>query len=303
METTTLGKRIWKNRLAYLFISPTIIGLMVFNFYPFFIAVTKSFYRWSGSFSKTYGINEFVGLQNYIDLFNDKVFLNSWLNLFFFIITGIVVNIVFPFLNAELIYAIKDGGKRYFYRVMFIVPLVIPAMVIFLLWKFIYNPQFGVVNRVLQAFDSEAFVAVLGNVDTVKWGIRFMGFPWVGGILLLIYLAGLSSINPSVIEAAIIDGANKWNQIRYIHIPLLMGQFKLVIIMTIISEVQDFVKIMVVTDGGPGFASVVPGLYMYKQAFGQNAYGYANAIGVTLLVFILTLSLISNKLMKSKRTD
>lgn len=293
-------RSLWKNKFVYLAIAPTLIGLLVFNFYPFAITITKSLYVWSGSFNSDYGINQFVGLDNYVRLFKDEVFLTSWGNLLFFIITGILANVLFPFINAEFIYNLKSSKMQYVYRVLFVVPIVIPVMVVFLLWKFIYDPQYGVVNRIASWFNPDYFVTVLGDPELVKWGIRFMGFPWVGGIVLLIFIAGLSSIDRSLIDASIIDGASRWKRILKIDIPLLFTHFKLAVVLTIIGEMQDFVKVFVITDGGPGYSSMVPALYMYKQAFEQNEYGYASAIGVTILIVILLLTVINNHLLKSR---
>jgi len=283
----------------YLMIAPTLIGLTIFNFYPFFLAIYKSLFEWSGSFIEGYGVNKFIGLKNYIELFHDEIFWQSWRNVFFFIITGVIVNFTFPFINALLIYSVRKSNYSFYLRVLYIAPLVVPTIVVFLLWGFLYDPNIGLIGRIAEITQiNGGFIDLLGNIKSVKWGIRFMGFPWVGGIVLLIYLAGLSAIDKSLHEAAKIDGASTLQRIFKIDIPLCANQFKMVFILTVIGEIQDFVKIKVITDGGPGYSSYVPGLYMYKLAFGNSDYGKANAMGVTMLIVMLTISIFSNKIFK-----
>lgn len=290
------------NFAPYLMILPIMILLAIFAFYPIILSVLKSFYRWSGTFDSEHGFNEFIFLKNYIDLFSDEIFLQSWLNTLFFTVTGAVINLVFPFLCALLIFSLNNEKVSYRWRVAFVAPMVVPSMVIFLLWQFIYDVDVGVVNNVLSILGMNK-VDLLGNPSSVKWAIRFMGFPWVGGTYLLIYIAGLSGIDNSLREAARIDGAGALRTVFFIDIPLSTPQFKMVFTLSVIGEIQDFVKIQTITEGGPGYSSYVPGLYMYKTAFDSNEYGKACAIGVTMLLVMLLCSFLINKLFKTEEVD
>ena len=290
------------NFAPYLMIVPIMILLAIFAFYPLILSVVKSTYRWSGTFSDTAGINQFIGFDNYVALFQDEIFLQSWANVGFFVISGAVVNMIFPFMCALFIFSIKDETVSYRWRVAFVAPMVVPSMVIFLLWQFIYDVDMGVVNNLLTLFGGSK-VDLLGTPDTVKWAIRFMGFPWVGGTFLLIYIAGLSGIDNSLREAAKIDGASPLRTIFTIDVPLSKPQFKMILTLSIIGEIQDFVKIQTITEGGPGYSSYVPGLYMYKMAFDSNEYGKACAIGVTMLVVMLLVSFIINQAFKTESVD
>ena len=286
----------------YIMILPIMILLAIFAFYPVALSIIKSTYRWSGTFNNEMGINQFIGFKNYVELFKDEIFLTSWLNTLFFVISGAVVNLIFPFLCALLIFSIKNEKKSYMWRVAFVAPMVVPSMVIFLLWQFIYDVDMGVVNNVLTLFGLDR-VDLLGRPESVKWAIRFMGFPWVGGTFLLIYIAGLSGIDNSLREAARIDGATPLRTIFAIDIPLSKPQFKMILTLSVIGEIQDFVKIQTITEGGPGYSSYVPGLYMYKMAFDSNEYGKACAIGVTMLIVMLLVSFAINKLFKTESAD
>ena len=290
------------NFAPYLMIVPIMILLAIFAFYPLILSVVKSTYRWSGTFSDTAGINQFIGFDNYVALFQDEIFLQSWANVGFSVISGAVVNMIFPFMCALFIFSIKDETVSYRWRVAFVAPMVVPSMVIFLLWQFIYDVDMGVVNNLLTLFGGSK-VDLLGTPDTVKWAIRFMGFPWVGGTFLLIYIAGLSGIDNSLREAAKIDGASPLRTIFTIDVPLSKPQFKMILTLSIIGEIQDFVKIQTITEGGPGYSSYVPGLYMYKMAFDSNEYGKACAIGVTMLVVMLLVSFIINQAFKTESVD
>ena len=286
----------------YIMILPIMVLLAIFAFYPIALSLIKSTYRWSGTFTKGMGKNEFIGLKNYSELFKDEIFWQSWKNTIFFVVSGAVVNLIFPFMCALLIFSLKNGKASYRWRVAFVAPMVVPSMVIFLLWQFIYDVDTGVVNNVLSLLGMKK-VDLLGNPRSVKWAIRFMGFPWVGGTFLLIYIAGLSSIDNSLREAARIDGASPIRSILAIDIPLSKPQFKMILTLSVIGEIQDFLKIQTITEGGPGYSSYVPGLYMYKTAFGSSEYGKACAIGVTMLVVMLFVSFVINKLFKTESAD
>ena len=286
----------------YIMILPIMVLLAIFAFYPIALSLIKSTYRWSGTFTKGMGKNEFIAFQNYRELFKDEIFWQSWKNTAFFVISGAVVNLIFPFMCALLIFSLKNGKTSYRWRVAFVAPMVVPSMVIFLLWQFIYDVDTGVVNNVLSLLGMKK-VDLLGNPRSVKWAIRFMGFPWVGGTFLLIYIAGLSSIDNSLREAARIDGASPIRSILAIDIPLSKPQFKMILTLSVIGEIQDFVKIQTITEGGPGYSSYVPGLYMYKTAFGSSEFGKACAIGVTMLVVMLFVSFAINKLFKTESAD
>lgn len=290
------------NIAPYIMILPIMVLLAIFAFYPLALSIIKSTFRWSGTFGNAAGINEFVFLKNFTELLKDEIFLKSWVNTLFFVISGAVVNLTFPFLCALLIFSNKNPKVSYRWRVAFVAPMVVPSMVIFLLWQFIYDVDMGVVNNLLSLVGIGK-VDLLGNPQTVKWAIRFMGFPWVGGTFLLIYIAGLSGIDNSLREAAKIDGATPLHIVFFIDVPLSKPQFKMILTLSIIGEIQDFVKIQTITEGGPGYSSYVPGLYMYKMAFDSNEYGKACAIGVTMLVVMLFVSFMINKVFKTESVD
>jgi raffinose/stachyose/melibiose transport system permease protein len=127
----------------------------------------------------------------------------------------------------------------------------------------------------------------------------FVGFPWAGGLAMLIYLAGLQQIPGETIDAAIVDGVGSWGRFFYIELPLVLGQVKLLMVLLLIGNIQQFTLPLVMTGGGPGWATMVPGLRMYFVATGESRYGYASAIGVALFLVILALTFINQRYLRS----
>lgn len=287
--------------MPYLMLLPTFIFLGVFYFYPLYVAVTKSFFNWSGGFGT--GINKFVGLRNYVRIFTDSRFHTAWLNTLFFVVAGVIINLTLPPLFAILVS--RFGPKSsYILRIINVIPMVVPSVVVFLLWKTIYNPQYGLLTQIVQLFSPGEVVDILGSPDLVKWGFVFMGFPWTGGTTFLIYYAGIGNISDDVLEAARLDGANAFKQIVHIYYPLLVPQFKMLTAMQVISSVQNFVNIQTITGGGPGDATYVPGLYIYDMAFGgSNRYGVAAAASVVMTLVICVLVLLNNFVFSRRQKD
>ena len=131
------------------------------------------------------------------------------------------------------------------------------------------------------------------------WSLAFIGFPFAGGINILVYYAGLAGIPESVHEAAVLDGATGLRKFLRIDVPLVLSQIKLLAILTIIAGVQSFEGVLILTRGGPGFRSMIPGLWMYFNAFSFQRMGYACAIGVILFLLILALTVLNLKYFRS----
>lgn len=293
-----LGKEIWKRRLAYLFIAPLIIGLLIFSYYPPIYGLTLSFFE-----KHSVGDTIFVGIKNYTDLFKDEVFLNSIPTMFYIMIPRLLIGIVVPLIMSELIFGVKSLKMQGVYRVLVLVPIVAPGVVGTLIWRNIFDPTNGLFTTVLRT------LGIMGNSQVIDWlgdpqwvipSIIFMGFPWIGGTSVLIYMSGLMSISTEVIEASRLDGASVMYRIWKIDLPLLIGQIRYFLIFGLIGGFQDYSTQIVLTDGGPGYSTYVPGYYMYQQAFMHDNMGYASAIGSVMFVVIMIVSLIAFKFVNSK---
>jgi raffinose/stachyose/melibiose transport system permease protein len=188
----------------------------------------------------------------------------------------------------------------YFYRVLFVVPMVVPGMVVLMIWRFIYSPNLGLLNEVLRVIGLGALARPwLGDFQLALLAIVFIGFPWIAGIGTLIYLAGFQAIPNELLDAAAIDGAGTWARFRRVEIPMVLSQIKLLVILTVIGALQNFATIMVMTNGGPGTTTMVPGLYLYRNAMYYNKMGYACAIGTLIFIITLVLTYLNTRYLRS----
>ncbi len=291
----SLATRLRKSGSIYLFLLPTFLLLGIFTFYPIVSAFWHSFFRWNGMTS------EFVGLGNFREMFTvDQAFQASLPNVALLTVFRLAVAMTVPLLAAEMIFSLRNRGTAYVWRVLLVVPMVIPFMVIILVWLFIYDPQAGILNTLLRSMGLEEWTQIwLGDMRLALWCIAFFGFPWVSGLNLLIYLAGLDSIPNELFDAAAIDGAGRVRRFFSLDVPMIMGQLKLIFILTLISQVQNFQDVLIFTNGGPGNATRVPGLVLYHSAFFYNKMGYASAIGVLLFVVIFIITAINMRFIRS----
>lgn len=224
--------------------------------------------------------------------------------------------------TAVCIHRLRSDRWQYCYRVLFVVPMIIPQMVGLLIWKFFYDPNVGALNQflvttrlhhVLAWFDrwvlhlgvfNEPFKpAWLGDPTLIIPALVFWGFPWVGVVGVLIYLAGLQNISNDVYEAAELDGISWWGKFWLIEFPLIMTQVRLNLILMIIGTFQayGFQYILLGAEGGPQNKGLTPGLYMFYQAFQEQNYGYACAIGLILFFIILVLTIINQRYVRVQK--
>lgn len=291
-HTARFLRRHWK---GYAFLIPVFLVLATFKYVPFFNAVLMSFYNWNGA-----NIREFIGLDNYIQLFQDPVFFTSLKNIGIFTLSGIAIQLTFPLLAAVLVFHITNKKLQDQLKVWFIIPLVIPSMVIFLTWQWIYAGDYGVLNEMLKLLGLESWThAWLGESKTAIWSVIFVNFPWIGGINFLLYLAGLMSISSELFEVSKLDGMNAWQRFFHLEFPLVRSQIKLVVVLTIIQQIQSFENVLVLTNGGPGNSTITPALYLYSKGFSYNEMGYASAIGVLLFIVMLMLTWVNNRFVKN----
>jgi len=223
---------------------------------------------------------------------------------------------------AICIHRLRSEKWQYFYRVLFVVPLIIPQMVGLLIWKFFYDPNVGPLNKILVTtgidkilmwmdkwvfhlgvFNPPFKPAWLGDPSLIIPALIFWGFPWVGVVGVLIYLAGLQNISNDVYEAAEIDGVGWFRRFTSIEFPLIMTQVRLNLVLMIIGTFQayGFQLILLGAEGGPRNKGMTPGLYMFYQAFNEQKYGYACAIGLMLFFIILILTVINQRYVRIQK--
>ncbi|MDD4107096.1 MAG: sugar ABC transporter permease [Prolixibacteraceae bacterium] len=290
--------RIWKARYGYLFILPLMLGLAVFSYYPAFSAIYHSFFDWDSA-----GDSIFVGLGNFVELWQDKVFLESFITMIIIQIPKLLIGIFFPLIMAELIFNLKSNKSQYWYRILILLPIVTPAIVGTLIWKFVYDPNNGLMtalSRTLGLLSENGVIDWLGDPNWVVFSIIFMGFPWIGGTSVLIYMSGLMDIPTEVLESSRLDGCNTIRRIISIDLPSILGQVRYFLITGIIGALQDYSIQLMLTDGGPGYSTMVPGYYMYVEAFRANRMGYACSIGTSLFLIVFVLTILTRKFVNNK---
>lgn len=281
---------------AFLWLSPAIFLLLIFSYYPPIRTLMFSFTDANGA-----GIGKFIFFDNFIELFVSPVFHRSLLNVIIFIIVGMIVGNAATIFLAELLYNLKSRFAGAVYRYLFILPVLVPSVVVILIWQYIVfaGGDSGIANRLLGIFGGDNqnwyFDPKLAPVSII-----LTAFPWVAGTSFLIYLAGLQNISSGVIEASKLDGANLLQRIIRIDIPLLNGQIKYFVVMGIIGGLQNINLQVLVTGSGPGTtnATNVPAFMLYEEAFTYDRYGYASAIGVVIFLMTLVFTIINMKKLK-----
>lgn len=277
-------KKHWK---LYAFLIPVFIPLIIFGYLPAVDAFKLAF-----TDSKS---GAFVGLQNFIDMASDRKLIKSIGVMLKLLVAGLVTGNIPALLMAELLYNLRSKKASGAYRFLFIIPMMIPGLVVYLMWQYmIFESTYGLANALMTALGLPE-QAWLNGTSTALISLILIGFPWIAGTNFLIYLAGLQGIPESVLESCKLDGATFRVRFFKIDLPLLLGQLKLMLIMGIINGMQAFGLQLMTTDGGPRYSTMVPGLWMYKRAFEFSDFSYASAIGLAMFLVILVLTILNNR--------
>ena len=294
-----LNFRTRQKLVGYLFILPTYVFFLVFIAIPFFGALGISLTEWAG-----YDQPRFIGVTNFVNLYHDRVFWIALKNTFLFTAATTALQTTLPLLVAVLIHAGWRGSV--FFRTVLFIPVVISFVVSGLLWRIIYDANFGVLNGILTAIGLEAWTQPwLADPSTAMPAIIFVSLWQSLGFYMLIFFAGLQSIPSELYESASMDGANTWQKLIHITIPMLWPITTVVIVINIIGGVKVFDVIYAMTTGGPNHATEVLGTYLYITAFGATgggspSMGYAAAIGVVILVLAMLGTIIQFRVTKER---
>lgn len=253
-----------------------VVFFSVFLVIPIGIAFAGSFHEWN-PLSGTY---KFLGLKNYINVFKSPLFHTSVLNTFIFSVVVIIFRVG---LGLGIAYAINSSFVKYksFFRAVYYMPVVTPMVAVAFVWKFMYNPQIGAVNQLLGLH-----VNWLMNPKTALLAVMIMTIWKDFGYAVVMYMAGLYSLPSDSMEAAKVDGANAWQTFKYITLPLLKPMTLFVVITSIISYIQAYVQILIMTEGGPGTTTYLASYIIYDEAFVKYNFGYASAL--SFVMFVIT---------------
>ena len=287
-----------KKRLQRLnwFYVPAVVLMILFIAYPLGNAIYLSFFKWNGYSVK----KDFIGVQNYISMFNDKTFVSSLRNtlLYGFVCTFLqqVIGLAMAvFLNTKF----KGRGIA---RTVIYMPAIVSGIVMGYIMYFFFQTKGGVMNDILSSMGL-ATVDWLGNGNTAIAVIIFINTWQFVGVSMVIYLAGIQGVSQSYIEAATVDGANAWQRFRFITLPLLQPALASSIIYNLIGGLKLYDVIIALTDGGPAKKTHSLATYIANRYFDAERAGYAAAIGVFSFVMIMVISMIVNGYFRKKEVD
>lgn len=266
---------------GYLFIMPFILGFLFWFFAPALVAVWLTFTDWN-----LIRTPRFVGFDNILRMGTDKLFWQSLKVTTLYTLASVPLGLILALLLALLINTKVKGIA--FFRTIYYLPSIVPAVASAVLWAWIFNTEFGLLNAVLRVFGIPR-IAWLQDPTYALWALIMMSLWGVGGAMI-IYLAGLQGIPDVYYEAAEIDGAGRWSQLLNITLPLLSPVIFFNLIMSIIGTFQVFTAGFLITDGGPQNATLFYVLYLYRNGFEYLDMGYSAALAWVLFLIILALT-------------
>ena len=275
-------------RWGWFFIAPWIVGFLLFTAFPVATSLFLSFTQY-----ELITAPNWVGANNYVDLFSaDRLFILSLYNTAYYVLFSVPLSIILAFVLSMLL-NVKLHGMN-FYRTVFYLPAVTSGVAVSLLWMWLFNPQFGLINFLLRSLGLPA-PAWLVDPAWSKPAFIMMSLWGVGGTVV-IFLAGLQGVPRSLYEAAQIDGANTWQCFWNITVPMMTPVIFFNLVMGMIGSFQVFTQAYVMTNGGPQDSTLFYMLYLFRQAFKLLRMGYAAAMAWILFIIILVLTLIQFRL-------
>jgi len=268
---------------AWLFLLPSMIGMLVFVIGPAVSSLVLSFFEWD-----MISAPSFVGVENAKELTNDSLFRRSLVNTLYYTIVSVPLSIVCSLLLALIVHRGLRGMA--FFRTVYFLPVVSSAVAIALVWRWIYNADYGIVNILLRGVGLPG-PDWLGSTEWSMPAVILMSVWKEVGYLMVLFLAGLQSLPKEIYESVSLDGATPWQRFRSITLPLLSPTTFFVLIVQLISAFQIFTEAYIMTEGGPADSTLTVVYYLYNQGFRYFSMGYASAIAWVLFLIILLVTL------------
>lgn len=273
----------------YLFLVP---ALAVFGFAvlaPMLLTVGFSFTEWNG-----FGPMTFVGVDNYARAAADAIFRDSFVHVVIYILATLVLEVAVGLGLAGLL-SVRRGGL--WFRVAFFAPVMLPLVVVAVLWSFVYNADFGLINAGLGAIGLTELQRIwLGDTSTALLAVSFVS-GWVfAGFYMMIFYAAFRQIPHEVLEAARMDGAGEWALFRQVKVPMIRNAIAVAILLCVTGGFQGFDLFFVLTNGGPYGSTEIPTTYLVKTVFRNGDVGYGSAMAVVLTAIVLGVGLLYTRL-------
>jgi ABC-type sugar transport system permease subunit len=292
MMTLILRSLRYRPALAVLLL-PSLVLIGVFSYYPAVRSLIGGFYQWNGFSPPSY-----AGVSQFKQYLQSPTFGTEAKNLAALVGGNILITLVSQFTAAEIVVHLPARAGA-IARYLLVLPIVLPPLVLIEVWAYLLQPGSGLVDRVFGAVGLPE-PSWLSDPNLALVSILLIGFPWISNLGFLIFLGGLQNLPKDIVDASRLDGLGGIRRVFAIDIPLLLPQFRIVVILSGIYAVQNFIPILLLTNGGPGTATLVPGLDMFQSAFSNDQYGYGMAIGTLLFVVMLVFTLAAMRLLRSR---
>ena len=290
MQDTMVGLKRRRAVLGYLFLTPTILGILIFTVRPVFQSFELSLYRWN-----IFKPPDYIGFDNYERLIDDEKVIASFKNTLKFAAMAISLQLTLALFLALSVHRLTNKYLRYYFRTAFFLPLLLSGASVAVFMGYLFNKEFGSINYYLGLIGfsrlpwlTESGWTLFTVVLVSVW--RNVGFTFV------IFLGGLANISTEVLEAADVDGATGWRRLRYITVPLLSPSILFAAVTGVIGGLQVFEEPYIMTRGGPGDASRTAVMVIYESAFKYIEFGYGSAIAVLLFLLILVVTIVQMRI-------
>ena len=289
MNRKNTGSPLERSRARWgmLFALPQTLSLVCLGIIPIIIAFVLSMYEWNG-----FKAPVFTGLENFRYVLGAKDTFTALKNTFVYTVLYVPSNIV---LSLMLSLMLNKAKGKLFYRAVFFLPQIVTSVAVAVIWSWIYQPQYGILNMILQFFGREG-VAWLRDTNTAMLSVVIMSVWWGLGYNTVLFLAALQNVPAAYVDAARIDGANRWDIFRNITLPMISPTTLLVTITALINAFQVFDQCYLLTKGGPAKRTYTMAIYIYETAFKNFKLGRASAISLIMFVIIVSASLIQFRL-------
>ena len=273
--------------LIVLFLLPGLVVYSVFVVLPSLQAFWISLYKWDGMGPSTY-----VGLGNFLKLTRDALAQKAILNNIYLLIIPTILILILALFFAELIRSrVKGGG---FFQIVYFFPNLLSMVIVGIIFLFFFSPNLGLLNGTLRAVGLDSLAKPwLGIPGLVMPSISSVIIWMAAGYYMVLLLAALKNIPQELYEAAMLDGANRFQQFWFVSIPMVWDVLRIIVTLLFLGAIQQFALVWVMTEGGPNGASEVLGTFMYKNAFRYFNIGYGNAVAVVMFVLVFVFSIIS----------
>ena len=279
-------RRVQDYLTIFLFLLPAFVLFLLFIIYPIFRAMYFSLFSWNGMGPATH----FVWLNNFSQILTDRVFIKAVTNCILIVVLSLTLQLPFALMLAIMVG--RDLPGRAFFRVIFFLPYVLSEVITAIIWMGLFSPdpERGFINALLVLIPGAHAQNFLGDINQVMACV-FIVLTWkYFGLYVLLFMAGLQNIPREIEEAAMIDGANHWQTVKNVTVPLLGSTIRTCVLLSVLGSLTQFNLVWIMTRGGPVNASEVMATYMYRYAFIRFQLGYGSAVALVMLAICLVFS-------------